>query len=230
VIVDSVTVGPFEENCYLVVDEVANAAVLIDPGDEGDRIAEMVGRRGVAPEAVWLTHAHLDHIGAVSAVRRTWPGIPVLLHPLDSPVYAFASMAAEAYGVPFEQPAPADRPLADGDVLPVGALKFEVWHVPGHAPGHVAFVGNGVTFSGDCLFSGSIGRTDLPLCDPARFVESLERLLELDDMVVVHPGHGPPTKIGRERVSNPFLTGDARIPGTSRGIGTARFRGTGRNV
>lgn len=229
-IVDSATVGPFEENCYLVVDELANAAVLIDPGDEGDRIAGMVERHGVTPQAVWLTHAHLDHIGAVSAVRRAWPGIPVLLHPLDAPVYAFASKSAEAYGVPFEQPAPADRPLADGDALTVGTLEFSVWHVPGHAPGHVAFVGNGVAFTGDCIFSGSIGRTDLPLCDPGRFVESLERLLELDDAVVIHPGHGPRTKMGRERVANPFLTGDLRVPGTSRGLGTSPLHRGSRNV
>ena len=224
-IVDSVTVGPFEENCYLVIDEIGKAAVLIDPGDDGDRIAAMVSRHGVEPNAVWLTHAHLDHIGAVSAVRRAWPGIPVFLHPFDAPVYALASKAAEAYGVPFEQPEPADRALSDGDALRVGAIEFSVWHVPGHAPGHVAFIADGVAFSGDCVFSGSIGRTDLPMCDPGRFVESLDRLMELGDAVTIHPGHGPRTTMGRERVSNPFLTGDLRVPGSPRGLGAGRLRG-----
>ncbi len=219
VIVDAVTVGPFEENCYLLVDEASRAAALIDPGDEGARIVSLATRHAVTPSAVWLTHAHLDHIGAVSAVRRAWPGIPVFLHPLDAPVFAFAERAAASYGVPFEQPDPADRPLAEGDVLRLGSSSFTVLHVPGHAPGHVAFHGEGILLGGDCLFAGSVGRTDLPLCDPAQFVRSLERFLDLPDDTVVHPGHGPKTTIGRERASNPFLTGGLRVPGTARAPG-----------
>ncbi|MDA1081118.1 MAG: MBL fold metallo-hydrolase [Gemmatimonadetes bacterium] len=217
-IVDSVTVGPFEENCYLIVDERSRDAVLIDPGDDGDRIVALVARHGVTPTAVWLTHAHLDHIGAVSAVRREWPGIPVFLHPLDAPVYSFAAVAAKKYGIPFEQPDAADRTLAEGDVLTLGVSQFTVWHVPGHAPGHVAFMTDGVVFGGDCIFAGSVGRTDLPLCSPGDFVRSLERLLGLADATVVRPGHGPPTTIGRERTSNPFLTGELRVPGTARAV------------
>ena len=217
-IIDSVTVGPFEENCYLVADEATGQAVLVDPGDDGGRIERMVRRRDLTPTAVWLTHAHLDHIGAISAVRRTWPGIPVFLHPRDAPVYDFGARSAAAYGVPFEQPGPADRALAEGDELQVGGTRFTVWHLPGHAPGHVAFVGAGVVLSGDCLFAGSVGRTDLPLCDPSAFVGSLERLAELPPHTVVYPGHGPPTTIGRERMSNPFLTGAVRVPGTSRAV------------
>ena len=199
-----------------MVDEANGAAALVDPGDDGDRIVEMVERQRVQPSAVWLTHAHLDHIGAVSAVRRTWPGIPVYLHPLDNPVYAYGARSAQKYGVPFEQPAPADRPLGEGDVLTLGNLKFDVLHLPGHAPGHVAFVGHGAALSGDLLFAGSVGRTDLPLADPAAFVHSLERMLELADVTIVHPGHGPQTTIGRERRSNPFLTGLVRGPGAAR--------------
>jgi glyoxylase-like metal-dependent hydrolase (beta-lactamase superfamily II) len=213
VIVDRVSVGPFEENCYLVADEASRAAVLIDPGDEGDRIVEMVARHRLTPSAVWLTHAHLDHIGAISAVRRAWPGIPVLLHPADQPVYAYGEMSAEGYGIPWEQPEPPDAELADGQSLAVGGLRFDVWHVPGHAPGHVAFVGDGVVFGGDCLFAGSVGRTDLPLSDPRKFTASLDRLMTLPDDTVVNPGHGPRTSIGRERTSNPFLNGMARVPG-----------------
>jgi glyoxylase-like metal-dependent hydrolase (beta-lactamase superfamily II) len=219
-IVDSVTVGPFESHCYLVLDESAGAAVLVDPGDEIDRIAGMAGRHGAVPSAIWLTHAHLDHIGAVQAARRAWPGIAVHLHPADAEVYAWAARAAAAYGVQFEQPDPPDATLADGQVLRVGALSFTVWHLPGHAPGHVAFIGAGVALSGDCLFAGSVGRTDLPASDAAVFVGSLERLLELPESTNVLPGHGPPTTIGRERASNPFLTGMARVPGTARRVST----------
>ena len=209
-IVDCVTVGPFEENCYLLVDEAHCAAVLVDPGDEGERIVEMVARRGVTPSAVWLTHAHLDHIGAVSAVRRAWPGIPVALHPADQIIYARGAQSAAKYGIPWEQPEPPDRGLAEGDVLMVGDHRFDVWHVPGHAPGHVAFISVGVMLGGDCLFAGSVGRTDLPLCDPTAFTHSLARLLTLSDDTVVHPGHGPKTTIGKERATNPFLDGSAR--------------------
>jgi glyoxylase-like metal-dependent hydrolase (beta-lactamase superfamily II) len=208
--IDHRTVGPFEENCYLVADETSGRAVLIDPGDEGDRIIEMVRASGATLDAIWLTHAHVDHIGAIAAVRRTYD-VPVWLHPLDLPYYAtMSARAAEMYGVPFEQPDGPDRELADGDLLRCGKLEFTVMHVPGHAPGLVSFNGDGVAFGGDLLFAGSIGRTDLPLGSPADMDASLERFASLPDDVVVFPGHGPRTTIGRERQSNPFLTGAAR--------------------
>lgn len=213
-IVDFVTVGPFEENCYLIADETSGDAALIDPGDDFDLIAAMVTRRGLTPSAVWLTHAHLDHIGAVSAVRRGWPGIPVFLHPSDLPVYDYGAHSAAKYGLPFEQPAPPDAELADGQGLQLGSLRFDVTHVPGHAPGHVSFASSGIVFGGDCIFAGSVGRTDLPLCDPVAFARSLERFLELPDDTVVYPGHGPATTIGVERRSNPFLSGLARVSGS----------------
>ncbi|HVZ48895.1 MAG TPA: MBL fold metallo-hydrolase [Gemmatimonadaceae bacterium] len=216
--IDHVTVGPFEENCYLIMDPAAGAAVLVDPGDEPGRIVEMARRHGARPGAVWLTHAHLDHIGAISGVRRAWPDIPVFLHPLDEPVYAYGLQSAVEYGVPFEQPEPADRRLAEGDVLQVGSFRFAVWHVPGHSPGHVAFVAPGIILGGDCLFAGSVGRTDLPLSDPSAFVGSLERIVGLPPDSVVLPGHGPPTTVARELASNPFLTGVARVPGTARAM------------
>jgi len=212
-IVDCVTVGPFQENCYLLADAPGGTAVLVDPGDEPDRIVAMVARRGIVPTAVWLTHAHLDHIGAISGVRRAWPGIPVSLHPADLPVYGYGATAAAMYGLPWEQPEPPEGAFAEGDVLRLGSLRFDVWHLPGHAPGHVAFIGEGVMLGGDCLFAGSVGRTDLPLSDPVAFTRSLGRILTLGDDVVVHPGHGPPTTIGAERASNPFLNGIARVPG-----------------
>lgn len=204
------TVGAFQENCYLVVDEIANRAVLIDPGAEPDELIAMVRESGAVLEAIWLTHAHIDHIGGVAGVRREWP-VPVHLHPADLPLYERGDAQAAMYGVPFERPDPPDAQLADGDVLAVGSLRFEVMHTPGHAPGHVAFrLGNDV-FGGDLLFAGSIGRTDLPLSDPEKMQESLARLCELEDGVNVHPGHGPSTTIGHERATNAFLTGAARI-------------------
>ena len=208
--ITSLTVGPFQENSYLVMDEASHDAVLIDPGDEPDRILAEVERAGATVRAIWLTHGHLDHIGAIAGVRRKW-NVPILLHPLDDPLYSAGAQQAAFYGLTFEVPPPFDHPLADGDALEVGALRFDVWHVPGHAPGHVAFVGHGVVFSGDCLFAGSVGRTDLPLSNPADLQRSLERLCTLDASTVVYSGHGPTTTITAEVAANPFLNGAARI-------------------
>jgi glyoxylase-like metal-dependent hydrolase (beta-lactamase superfamily II) len=204
------TVGIFEENCYLVADEASGHAVLIDPGDEGERIVQMVRASGHTLDAIWLTHAHIDHIGAVARVRRDYP-VPVHLHPLDLPYYTrLSARAAEMYGIDFEQPDGPDFELAEGAVMSCGALRFTVMHVPGHAPGLVSFNGQGVALAGDLLFAGSIGRTDLPLGSPTDMDASLERIATLPEDAVVYPGHGPTTTIGREKQTNPFLTGRAR--------------------
>jgi glyoxylase-like metal-dependent hydrolase (beta-lactamase superfamily II) len=207
--IESATVGPFAENCWLVADPASRSAVLIDPGDEGARLVSLVRRADVTLEAVWITHAHLDHIGGIAAVRREFD-VPVYLHPLDAPLYESGAAQAAHYGIAFDPPPSPDRTLAEGDLLSVGALRFAVWHVPGHAPGHVAFVGEGAVFGGDCLFAGSVGRTDLPFCDGAAFERSLQRLASLPHETVVYPGHGPVTTIGVERGSDPFLTGALR--------------------
>jgi hydroxyacylglutathione hydrolase len=205
------TVGPFEENCYLVVDEVARRGVLIDPGDEASRIARMVRDVGAELEAIWLTHAHIDHIGALAAVKREWD-VPVYLHPADAPLYAAGATQAAFYGLNFEEPDPPERAFADGERVRVGGLAFDVLHTPGHSPGLVVLHGNGIVLAGDLLFAGSIGRTDLPLSSPAHMEASLARVMGLlADEVVVHPGHGPMTSIGRERATNPFLNGMARV-------------------
>jgi hydroxyacylglutathione hydrolase len=209
--VSRLTVGPFEENCYLVVDEGARRGVLVDPGDEASRILHMVRESGAELEAIWLTHAHIDHIGAVAAVKREWD-VPVYLHPADAPLYAAGATQASFYGLPFEQPDAPERTFADGDRVRVGGLEFEVLHAPGHSPGLVVFHGNGVVLAGDLLFAGSIGRTDLPLSSPADMEASLARVMRaLSDEMVVHPGHGPATSIGRERATNPFVNGAARV-------------------
>jgi hydroxyacylglutathione hydrolase len=209
--IDLRTVGVFEENCYLLTDDQTNRAVLIDPGDEGDRIIEMVTAAGVTLDAIWLTHAHIDHIGAVAAVKRRFD-VPVHLHPLDLPYYTrLSARAAEMYGIDFEQPDGPDAELADGQEIACGTLRFQVMHVPGHAPGLVAFTGDGVSFGGDLLFAGSIGRTDLPLGNPSDMTSSLARYMgTLADDVVVYPGHGPAASIGVEKRTNPFVLGLAR--------------------
>ncbi len=211
-IVQGITVGPLAENCWLIADEASGVAVLVDPGDEPDRILAAVDATGCTLQAIWLTHAHVDHVGAVAPIAGDRK-VPVLVHPADRPFYDGATAMGLRYGMRIEPlPAPGDT-LAEGDVLELGTTKFTVWHLPGHAPGHVAFIGAGLCFSGDVLFEGSIGRTDLPLCDPRAMHQSLQRMATLPPDLRVFPGHGGDTTIARELASNPFLRGLARPVG-----------------
>lgn len=214
--VASWVLGPFQENGYLVADPATGAAALVDPGDDGDRLVaavrDAVRQHDLTLEAVWLTHGHLDHVGALAEVKEAFD-LPVYLHALDRPVFDFAPRAATMYGLPWSpQPAP-DRTYEEGDELALGGLRFRVMHAPGHSPGHVMLVGHGVALGGDVLFQGSVGRVDLPLADPRAFSETLGRVAALPPETVVYPGHGPPTTVGRELATNPFLNGGARVRG-----------------
>jgi hydroxyacylglutathione hydrolase len=208
--VRTLTVGPLEENCYLVIDESTNRAVLIDPGDEPALLLAALRASGATLESVWLTHAHFDHLGALAGVLRAHP-VPVYMHPLETPIHEIAVDSALRFGIRIEEPPAADRDLAEGDFVQVGSHQLAVMHVPGHAPGHVAFHDENVIFGGDCLFAGSIGRTDLPFADRETLDASVARLIALGDELTLYPGHGPATTIGRERRTNPFVIGSARL-------------------
>jgi hydroxyacylglutathione hydrolase len=203
--------GQFVENCYLVVDERAGECAIVDPGEEAGLILHKVAATGAKPTAIWLTHAHIDHVLGVPRVAGE-TGAPVWLHPADRPLYDAVPDQAAWFGLAAPPLPPPDRAFAHGETVQVGTLTFEVRHAPGHSPGSVCLVGQGVVFGGDVLFAGSIGRTDLPGGDLETLMASIEReLLSLADTTIVYTGHGPETTVGRERRANPFLTGAYRL-------------------
>lgn len=201
--------GQFVENCYLVIDEAANACAVIDPGEQAGLILHKLRASGATPVGIWVTHAHIDHVLGVPELAAE-TGAPVSLHPDDRELYDAVPDQASWFGLTAEPLPPPDRELAAGERLTVGGLEFTVRHAPGHSPGHVVFAGHGAVFGGDVLFQGSIGRTDLPGGDFDTLIGSIEReLLVLPDSTIVYPGHGPATTIGAERRTNPFLRGVA---------------------
>ena len=203
-IIRALTVGPLEENCWFLMDTGTRDAVLVDPGDEGERLLAAVDAEGGILRGIWLTHARFDHLGAIAHIVRE-RNVPVWLHPLDRTLYDNAVEAAARFGIVVEPPPAPQHELSEGDVVQVGSHAFQVLHTPGHSPGHVGFLGQDVLLGGDCLFAGSVGRTDLPFCDPAAFQRTLGRLAALPESTRVLPGHGPATTIARERAANPYL-------------------------
>ena len=196
--------GPLQENSFLLIDRVSGDAVIADPGDEGQRLIEAIEQADARLRAIWLTHAHFDHVGAVKALRTHFK-VPVYLHEKDIPMFEAGPFQAASYGLPFDgDEIPSER-FVEGQGLRVGGLSFTVMHTPGHSPGHVTLHGHGVALVGDCLFAGSIGRTDLPLGNSAELGRSLLRIVALPPETRVLPGHGPATTIAEERRSNPFI-------------------------
>ena len=204
--------GAFVENSYLVVDEAAGECAIVDPGEEAGLILHKVNETGARPVAIWITHAHIDHVLGVPRVHAE-TGAPIYLHPADRPLYDHVPDQAAAFGLaPVPPLPPPEKSWSHGESIQVGALTFDVRHTPGHSPGSVSLVGEGVgvgvVFSGDVLFQGSIGRTDLPGGSLETLLASIEReLLVLPDSTIVYSGHGPRTTIGVERGANPFLRG-----------------------
>jgi hydroxyacylglutathione hydrolase len=203
--------GQFAQNCYFVADRTTGQAAIIDPGQEAEMfLAELKARRWKLT-AIWLTHAHIDHIMGVGAVHRA-TGVPIHLHPLDRPLYDALPQYGAWIGLTLP-PAPAPQvELTPERPVRIGDFDFQVRWTPGHSPGSVSFVGHGMVFGGDVLFSGSVGRTDLPGGDAPTLMATIQsEFLTLPDTTVVHSGHGPDTTIGIERVTNPFLTGAYRL-------------------
>ena len=199
-------VGSVGANCYIFGDDATREVFVIDPGDEAERILAELRRLDARPVAIVNTHGHFDHVMAVDEVRRA-THVPFWIHEGERSVLESGpSRAKVLFGIDLPPSPVPDRWIAEGDVLSVGGLRLTVRHTPGHSPGGVCLVGDGLVFTGDTLFAGSVGRTDLPGANQDALFASIARvLLPLPDETVCCPGHGPETTIGEEKRSNPFI-------------------------
>src|SRR6266545_791556 len=219
-IIEEITVTAFQQHTRIVGCEQTGRAICIDPGDEAERIVRAIDKQRFELQAITLTHAHMDHIGGVAALKSLKPEAKIMLHPADEFIYDRLPEQPAWIGIPraqwsefgfaYEEPPKVDEYWTDGQTYGVGKLEFKIIHCPGHTPGHVVLFApkERKIFVGDVLFAGSVGRTDLPGGSREQLMDSItNKLLPLGDDVRVYSGHGPVTTIGQERLSNPFLTG-----------------------
>lgn len=202
------TGGAFSQNSYLVRCAGSKHALLVDPGAATAELLQAAREQETEVDAIVLTHAHLDHVEGLARAKRE-TGAPVLLHPADAELYEAAPLQAQWFGVALEQLPPVDGELVPGETLRFGDCALTVRFAPGHAPGHIILVGDGLVIAGDVVFAGSIGRTDLPGGSLQTLMESIRsEILTLPDETVLHTGHGLDTTVGHERATNPFLVPD----------------------
>jgi len=219
-IIEEIVVTAFQQISRVVGCEKTRRAVCVDPGDDAERIVAALDRHGLTLQSIALTHAHMDHVGGVAALKRLRPDAEIILHEADEPLYYDLPRQPAWIGIPraqwpalgfeYDHPPAVERHWQDGETYAVGKLSFNVLHCPGHTPGHVVLFEprERAAFVGDCLFAGSIGRTDLPGGSYEQLMDSLlNKIATLGDDVVVYSGHGPSTTVGCERRTNPFLTG-----------------------
>lgn len=203
--IESLEVGPVITNCYLVGCEETKEGLVIDPGGDPDRILALIERSGLNVGQLLNTHGHADHIAGNAVIHRAL-GCKILIHEADADMITSRTSSLLDWIPDGEPSPPADRRLSDGDQVQVGALTFDVLHLPGHTPGGIGLKTDSVIFTGDTLFAESIGRTDLPGGSEEVLFQTLaERIATLDDDMTAYPGHGPSTTIGREKERNPYL-------------------------
>lgn len=207
----TVPVTVFAQNARIVYDSDSRDAVVVDPGGDADALVDEIEKNSLTVKAVWLTHSHLDHCAGVAPLLKKFP-VPLFAHPDETQMRAHVQQIAAMYGLPsteWENCPEPDTKLRGGETVTVGSQEAQVLFVPGHSPGHVAFyfAAGGILLGGDCLFQGSIGRTDLPGGNHKQLIASIrDSILTLPDHTRVLSGHGPDTTVGFERETNPFLT------------------------
>ncbi len=204
-ILKQMAVGPIMANCYILGCEETKEAAVIDPGDESDRILMALAEEKLTVKYLINTHGHFDHVGANRKMKEV-TGAPLLIHAEDAPMLSHLSQAAAGFGLRSENSPEPDRTVDDGDTVTFGKVTLKVLHTPGHSPGGISLFTDDKVFVGDLLFSGSIGRTDLPGGDFETLVASVRnKIFPLGDEVTIYSGHGPETSVGREKKFNPFV-------------------------
>ena len=219
-IIEEITVTAFQQHTRVIGCEETKRAICIDPGDDSEAIVDAIDKHGFQLQAIACTHAHMDHVGGVAALKKLKPEANIILHRADEFMYQALPEQPAWIGIPraqwplmgfaYDQPPLVDEYWEDGQTYSVGTLEFKVIHCPGHTPGHVVLFepNERKVFVGDVLFAGSVGRTDLPGGSTEQLMDSImNKLLPLGDDVEVYSGHGPVTTLGNERLTNPFLTG-----------------------
>ncbi|MFC1940883.1 MBL fold metallo-hydrolase [Chloroflexota bacterium] len=204
-IIEKLEVGPLASNCYIVGDEANKKGMIIDPGDEADRILSKVKDLELEIKLIVLTHSHIDHISALKDVKEATDA-EIALHAEDAESLQGKHPLGAIFGLSLKEPPQPDRLLKGGDSIDISDLHFLVLHTPGHTPGGICLLGEGVVFTGDTLFNFGIGRSDLPGGNGSQLMNSIHtKLMALPDNTTVYPGHGSQTTIGNERQGNPFL-------------------------
>jgi len=223
-IIETFVLTPFQQNTRIVACEETGRAICIDPGEKSEAIVRFLNDNNFELQAITLTHGHLDHIGGTSALRESFPQVEIILHKDDEDLYynlpqqplffGLSPHQLKPLGLDYEVPPHLTRNWQDGEIYEVGNLRFKILYCPGHTRGHVVLAEESErkVFVGDCLFAGSIGRTDLPGGSYAQLIDSIKnKILPLGDDFAVYSGHGEETNIGREKQTNPFLTGTYEI-------------------
>ncbi|MFB0527012.1 MAG: MBL fold metallo-hydrolase [bacterium] len=199
------TVGPMEANCYILYNPDKREGLIIDPGAEGSRLIRFIKQEKISINYIINTHGHPDHIGANRKIKE-YTNAPILIHQYDAPMLTKSESVLTLIFPEESSSPPADTFIKDGDLIECAGMKLKVLHTPGHTPGGISLLLDDTIFTGDTLFSGSVGRFDLPGGSEEVLLSSIKKILSLDENLIIYPGHGPSTTVGQELHSNPFIT------------------------
>ena len=202
--IDNIVVGALQVNCFIVYDEDSHDAIVVDPGAEAEKIIRLIEDRKLKVSRIVCTHAHFDHVGAVTKLKEK-TGAAVMLHKGDSDIYMRADKQGALWGFQIEQPPAPDMYLLEGDEIAVGKFSLKVLHTPGHSPGGISLYGEGVILTGDTIFAGSVGRTDFPGGSAKELKRSFARIIALPPETRIFSGHGPSTTVKYEKKDNFFV-------------------------